>query len=169
MIGCGNAELSADFSRWMKSESDTENTSHWDLPFAMVKAFDLKLKCTGPLVNVSDAKLACEAFKGDGRNTLLTLQNHYIGIVQRRIPYLITKANIAGSNIGDTVSVVASTVAMNSSIVGATAGIAARDAVGSAISAGKSSRGASSSDGYKFGKHTVESFSDFVYLVTNAF
>jgi hypothetical protein len=161
VVGCNTVELSADLAKWKHSESDPQASSQFVLPFAMVKAFEVNLHCSGPLVKVSDAKISCEDFHGDSRTRLSTIQSHYIGIVKRRIPYLMTKANIAGSNVGDTISMVASSVAMRSSVVGATVGIAARDAVGSSISMGKSTRGASSSDKYKFGKCVYQDLASF--------
>ena len=41
---------------------------------------------------------------------------------------------------------------MNTSVIGATIGVASRDAIGSALTQGKAARGVTSSEKYKFGK-----------------
>jgi hypothetical protein len=48
---------------------------------------------------------------------------------------------------------VAGRVAMHSSVIGSTVGVAARDAIGGALTQGKSTRGASSTEKYKFGEY----------------
>lgn len=96
--------------------------------------------------------LACEQFQGTANATLSQISKHYVGIVKRRIPYLaIAKTDVMGANVADSVGMMAGSVITHTSVVGATLGVASRDMVGSTLTMGKESRGASASDAYKFG------------------
>jgi hypothetical protein len=146
------ALLSADFSSFASSASLESSSPPVKLPFVVVQEFELTLRCTGRLVSMDDTVLHCQKFEGDLMTTVDSLGAHYTGIVKRRIPYLLTKTEIMGSNVADSASMIAGSIATHSSILGATVGVAARDAVGAAITAGKTTRGASSAEKYKFGE-----------------
>jgi len=154
-IGIETMQLSADFSRMNWSESlQTESSDEIALPFAVISNFDLTLKFVSTLVNLEGAVIACDRFEGEEMTTLDSISSHYLGIVTERIPYLLAKTNVAGKNLGDGVGMTAGIVLTNTSVVGATIGVAARDAVGSALTQGKAARGASSTEKYKFGDFT---------------
>ena len=152
-VSIERAELLANFSSVSWSSSlETKDEEPLMLPYASVQKFDLTLKYAGKLVDIKDAKLCCDAFEGDIATNLDSLSSHYVSIVKRRIPYLLAKTEVLGANVGDSVGVMASTIATNSSLLGATVGFAARDAIGGSITKGKEARGASSTEKYKFGE-----------------
>jgi len=151
------AQLAAEFSSssWTASnDADTATGPVICLPFASIPKFDLTLRYVGTLMNINDATIACDEFQGTGSATLSRISKHYAGIVTRRIPYLLAKADVANCNVGDSVCVAAGKVLTHTTVLGATVGVASRDIVGSALTVGKESRGASSSDKYQFGDFT---------------
>lgn len=151
-IGIEKAQLAAEFSspNWSGS-LENEPPEVVRLPFASIPKFNLALKCVGGLVNINNAVIACDEFEGGSKTTLDQLTNHYIDVVKGRIPFLLAKTDVAGCNVADSFGVMAGKVLMKSSVAGATVGVASRDAIGSALTMGKESRGASSSDKYRFG------------------
>mmetsp|Transcript_29729 Transcript_29729/g.39557 ORF Transcript_29729/g.39557 Transcript_29729/m.39557 type:complete len:1275 (-) Transcript_29729:989-4813(-) len=158
MVECDRAELNADFSSvdWAAPCDETVKPSNaFKLPFAQISPFDLTLKYTGELVNLKDATLSFDAFEGDILTTLESLQSHYVGMVKQRIPFLLANTEVAGVNVGDNLSSVAGRIALRSSIIGSTVGVVAKDAIGGAIAQGKSARGASSTQKYKFGEYCL--------------
>jgi len=152
VVAIDKATLAADFSSvdWTGS-LEKEPSTIMKLPFTVVSKFELTLEYVGTLVNIENATIACETFEGSTRTTLDSIGAHYVAIVKKRIPYLLAKMNIAGVNLGDGVGMMAGKYLMNTSVVGATLGIASRDAVSSALTQGKASRGAASSERYRFG------------------
>jgi hypothetical protein len=173
-VNLDQAELRADFAStgWAgpaEPHDFTPQSQPLRLPFARVSQFDLTLKIDGAVVRLSDSKLHCDKFEGKDRTDSADISKHYVGIVKRRIPYLITKTEIVGANIGDSIGMVAGRVAMRSSVVGSVVGIGARDAIGGAITMGKSSRGVSEVEKYKFGKISLATacFSDYVHASTH--
>jgi hypothetical protein len=151
-IAIDGAELSADFSSVSWSTSVEESSAALEMPFAVVQKFDLTMKYIGSLVNIDDATFCCETFEGDIQTTLDSLISHYVRIGKRRVPYLLSKANLVGANVGDSVGMIAGKAITHSSVIGSTVGVVARDAVGAAITKGKETRGASSTEKYRFGK-----------------
>jgi hypothetical protein len=153
VVNIEKAQLAADFSSFNWSESlGKEPSIVMQLPFALVPQFELTLEYAGTLININNATIACEAFEGSPFTTFDTIGAHYVAVVKRRLPFLLAKTNIAGSNIGDGVGMMAGKYFMNTSVIGATVGVASRDAIGSALTQGKAARGVASSEKYKFGK-----------------
>lgn len=124
------------------------------LPFVAIPKFDLELQVAGKLLQIEGAVIACDKLEGNAITTLDDITAHYIDAVKERIPYLLSKADIAGSNVGDNVGMMAGKILFNKSVVGATVGVAVRDAVGSTLTEGKAARGVSSEERYKFGDFT---------------
>lgn len=151
-IGIQKAQLAAEFSssNWSGSLEE-EPPAVIRLPFASVPKFDLTLRYVGKLLNIDDAIISCDPFQGSANTTLSQVTNHYVSIVKGRIPFLLAKTDIAGCNVGDSVGVMAGKVLTHTSVVGATVGVASRDVVGSTLTAGKESRGASAHDKYQVG------------------
>jgi hypothetical protein len=153
VVNIEQAQLTADFSSVNWSESlEKEPSIVMQLPLALVPQFELTLEYVGTLININNAKIACEAFDGNSKTTFDSIGAHYVAVVKRRLPFLLTKTDIAGSNIGDGVGMMAGKYFMNTSVIGATVGVASRDAIGSALTQGKAARGVASSEKYKFGK-----------------
>jgi len=154
-VGMKKVQLAADFSssNWSSSLEEKSPTV-MELPFAVIPKFELTLKCVGTLVNIDNATIACDKFEGDAMATLSSVGEHYIQVAKSRIPYLLAKTEIAGVNVCDSVGMMAGKVLTNTSVIGATVGVASRDMIGSAVTQGKAQRGASSADGYKFGDFT---------------
>jgi hypothetical protein len=147
-------DLSADFSSldWSEALTKAPEKSHpLMLPFAMVQEFELTLKGKGRVLSLKDTTLHCKAFHGDDSTDIDSLTKHYVDIVKSRIPYLLSKTEVLGSNIGDSVGQFTGRALMHSTVVGSVAGVGIRDAVGGAITRGKSERGALASDRYHFG------------------
>jgi len=154
-IGIEKVRLAAEFtsSNWsgsMDAGADERGTVI-ALPFASVPKFDLTLKYSGTLVNINDATIACDEFQGNAKTTTSEIGKHYAGIVKGRLPYLLSKTDIANCNVSDSVGVMAGKFVTHTSVLGATVGVASIDAFSSTLAMGKGSRGASASDGYKFG------------------
>ena len=153
VVNIEKAQLAADFSSVNWSESlGKEPTIVMQLPFALVPQFELTLEYVGTLININNATIACEAFDGNCKTTFDSIGEHYIAVVKRRLPFLLVKTDLVGSNIGDGVCMMAGKYYMNTSVIGATIGVASRDAIGSALTQGKAARGVTSSEKYKFGK-----------------
>lgn len=152
VVAIDKAMLAADFSSvdWTGSLEKAPSTI-MELPFTVLSKFELTLEYVGTLVNIENATIACETFEGNTRTTLDSIGAHYVAIVKKRIPYLLAKMNIVGVNLGDGVGMMAGKYLMNTSVVGATLGVASRDAVGSVLTQGKASRGVASSERYRFG------------------
>ena len=156
VVGVARVELTSNFSsvNWTAPLDPISKPSETlKFPFAIVQKFDLTLRYAGKLFNIKEATVSCETFEGDIVTDLGSLQNHYVKIVKGRIPYLLARTELVGANVGDSLTMVAGTVAMGSSIIGATVGVAGRDAIGGALTKGKSTRGASSTEKYKFGEY----------------
>ena len=175
-VDLDQAELKADFAStgWARPAESCDVTPQSQplrLPFARVSQFDLTLKSDGALVRLGDSKLHCNTFEGKQRTDSADISKHYVGIVKRRIPYLISKTEIVGVNVGDSVGMVAGKVVMHSSVIGSVVGIGGRDAIGGAITMGKSSRGVSEMEKYQFGKISLASacFSDYAYMLPLTF
>jgi hypothetical protein len=146
--------LSADFNsvKWSDALTQSvEKSPAVPLPHAEVRPFDLILSWKGTVISVQDSVLHCHAFKGTETTDSDGVANHFIRVVKKRIPYLLTKSDVLGVNVGDSVGMVFARTAMQSSVVGSVIGIGARDAVGGAISSGKQSRGAAETEKYQFG------------------
>ena len=144
-------ELTADFRSESWSDS-LEETIIYSLPDVHIHEMDLVLNFQGGLlISVDDAVLRIAAFKGGTKSDSISLTQHYVNKVKSRIPFLLTKANICGTNVGDSVGQTVAAVAMNSTVVGSVVGVVGRDAVGATITKGKSMRGAGEAEGYKFG------------------
>ena len=144
-------ELTADFrsDSWSDSLGDT---IVYSLPYVHFHQIDLVLNFKGgKLVSVDDAVMRLPEFKGGKNDDSISLTKHYVGAVKSRVPFLLTKANICGTNVGDSVGQTVAAVAMNSTIVGSVVGVVGRDAVGATITKGKSMRGAGEAEGYRFG------------------
>mmetsp|Transcript_32787 Transcript_32787/g.60053 ORF Transcript_32787/g.60053 Transcript_32787/m.60053 type:complete len:462 (+) Transcript_32787:2062-3447(+) len=151
-IGMEKAQIEAEFSSSNWSVSRGNEPHSWiALPFASIPRLELTLRYLGTLVNINDATIACDEFQGSASTTSSQIGKHYMNIVKRRIPFLLSNADIANCNIGDSIGVAAGRVLTNTSVLGATVGIASRDIVGSTLTMGKASRGASSSESYRFG------------------
>mmetsp|Transcript_3782 Transcript_3782/g.5904 ORF Transcript_3782/g.5904 Transcript_3782/m.5904 type:complete len:455 (+) Transcript_3782:1076-2440(+) len=151
-IGMEKAQIEAEFSSSNWSVSRGNEPHSWiALPFASIPRLELTLRYLGTLVNINDATIACDEFQGSATTTSSQIGKHYMNIVKRRIPFLLSNADIANCNIGDSIGVAAGRVLTNTSVLGATVGIASRDIVGSTLTMGKASRGASSSESYRFG------------------
>jgi len=155
VVGLEKAQLEADFSSMEWSRPGQQQGMKMNFPFAAVPKFALTLKCAGTLLRVEDATISCDSFEGTSETTLDVLKAHYMGVVQERIMYILAaKTSIAGANIGDSVGMMAGALVTNTSVIGATVGVASRDAVGSAVRQGKVARGADESEKYKFGDFT---------------
>ncbi|KAL9180858.1 hypothetical protein ACHAXT_011311 [Thalassiosira profunda] len=150
-IGIEKAQLAAEFSSPNWSESLEEPPAVIRLPFASIPKFELTLRYVGKLLNLDDATINCDEFHGSVNSTLSQLKSHYVAIAKGRIAFLLTKTDIAGCNLADSAGVMAGKILTHTSVVGATVGVASRDAVGSTLTAGKESRGASAHDKYQFG------------------
>lgn len=72
--------------------------------------------------------------------------------MQKRIPYLVAKIDLAGANVADSAAIFAATVLTRTTVIGSTVGVASRDMIGSTITTGKVLRGAEASDKYQFGE-----------------
>ena len=156
VVGVDTAQLEADFSsmNWSSSLLQSEASDDFFLPFAVIPKFDMTLKYAGTLLHIDSAVIACNKFEGNVMTTLSTITAHYVAIAKQRIPYLLTRTDVVGCNLADNVGMIAGSVLTNTSIVGATLGIAARDAAGGTIAQGKAARGVSSTESYKFGDFT---------------
>lgn len=151
-VGIEKAQLAAAFSSsdWAESLEGEEVIVR--LPFTSIPKFKLTLRLIGPLIKLDDATIACDEFIGCQDTTLECIKNHYIGIVQKRIPYLIANIDLVGANVADSVAVLAATLLTRTNVIGATFGVASRDLIGSTITTGKVLRGAEASDKYQFGE-----------------
>jgi hypothetical protein len=171
MVEIEKVQLAADFSSidWSGSLEQDPSTV-MKLPFAVIPKFDLTLNYLGKMVNINNATIKCDPFEGVKTTTLKNLGSHYIKIVKRRIPYLLlSKTEMAGSNVGDSIGMITGSLLTNTSIIGSTVGVAGRDAVGSALTRGKAARGADSTEKYKFGEcgTLLPSFEFYIeYLTT---
>lgn len=153
MIDAAEAVLSADFrseswSKQIESESEADPIS---LPNIVVSKMNLTLHFIGGGITLENAKIGLPEFKGNASTRSDTLTMHYLKLVKKRLPFLLTKANVAGVNVGDSLSSAVATMAVNSSLVGTLVGVVGKDGVGAAITAGKATRGASESERYHFG------------------
>ncbi|EJK53484.1 hypothetical protein THAOC_27081, partial [Thalassiosira oceanica] len=152
-VALESARVSAAVNSLLGSDNQ-RSPSAIKLPFASVSKFDLTLHCRGGPVGIDDATISCEPFSGSERATSDHVVDHYAAIVRRRAPYLlIAKTNVAGVNVADSASMIAGKVVTSASVIGATVGVVSRDMVGSALTQGKESRGASATD--KNGGHKV--------------
>mmetsp|Transcript_6103 Transcript_6103/g.13789 ORF Transcript_6103/g.13789 Transcript_6103/m.13789 type:complete len:183 (+) Transcript_6103:1474-2022(+) len=150
-VALESARVSAAVNSLLGSDNQ-QSPSAIKLPFASVSKFDLTLHCRGGPVGIDDATISCEPFSGSERATSDHVVDHYAAIVRRRAPYLlIAKTNVAGVNVADSASMIAGKVMTSTSVIGATVGVVSRDMVGSALTQGKESRGASATDKYQFG------------------
>jgi len=150
-VALESARVSAAVNSLLGSDNQ-RSPSAIKLPFASVSKFDLTLHCRGGPVGIDDATISCEPFSGSERATSDHVVDHYAAIVRRRAPYLlIAKTNVAGVNVADSASMIAGKVVTSTSVIGATVGVVSRDMVGSALTQGKESRGASATDKYQFG------------------
>jgi len=146
-------QVDADFTKkgWSDALESESSSTKYRLPNAKVSEMTLATDFKGHVISLADAKIHLRAFRGDLESNVESLTKHYVSIVKERIPFLLTKANIAGANVGDSLGTYAGGLAMSSSVTGALVGVVGRDAVGAAISRGKSSRGAGESQRYHFG------------------
>lgn len=154
VLGIEKAQLSAEFSSSNWAESLEEEKVDILLPFAFIPRFKLTLRFTGPLIKLDDATIACDEFRGYQCTSLKGIENHYLEIVKKRIPYLIAKTEspLVGGNIADSAAMIVGTTLTRTTVIGATVGVVSRDLIGSTVTQGKVSRGAESSDNYEFGK-----------------
>mmetsp|Transcript_13675 Transcript_13675/g.26170 ORF Transcript_13675/g.26170 Transcript_13675/m.26170 type:complete len:2110 (+) Transcript_13675:171-6500(+) len=146
--------LSADFTAMDWSSALTrsqESSPPVPLPNTKISELDLILSGKGKVLAMKSSALHCKAFSGSETTNSESLSKHYVAIVKKRIPYLLSNAEVLGSNFGDSIGISVANVVMNSTIVGSVAGVGARDAVGGALSLGKLSRGASETDRYHLG------------------
>ena len=151
--------LSAEFTSMDWSSALTqahESSPPVPLPHAKISELDLVLSGKGKLLAMKNSALHCKAFCGSETTNSDSLSKHYVAIVKKRIPYLLSNAEVLGSNVGDSIGISAASVVMKSTLMGSVAGVGARDAVGGALSLGKLSRGASESDRYHLGMFTVD-------------
>ena len=149
-----NMTLSADFSstKWADTIlQKTETSKPIPLPHVELSAFDLLLRGKGGVIAVKGSTLNCSRFTGNETSNSQSVTEHYIRIVKKRIPFLLSSADVAGVNVGDSIGMAVARTAMRSSVVGSVAGLGVRDAVGGAITLGKESRGASETHRYHFG------------------
>jgi hypothetical protein len=162
VLGIKEAQLSAEFSSSNWAESLEEEKVAILLPFAVIPRFKLTLRFIGPLIKLDDATIACDEFRGYQRTSLEGIKKHYLEIVKKRIPYLIAKTEspLVGGNIADSAAMIVGTTLTRTTVIGATVGVVSRDLIGSAVTQGKVSRGADSSDNYEFGK-----FDSWIYIV----
>jgi hypothetical protein len=144
VVEADKAELVADFSNinWSEIFKSSATVQTVKLPFAKVSKLELTLKSQGNTIRIGDASLHCEPFHGRNEADSNALTDHYVNIVKRRVPFLLSKTEILGSNVGDSVGMFAGRAVLHSSVIGSVVGVGARDAVGGALSMGKSSRGA---------------------------
>ena len=141
-----SARVSAVVNSLLGSDNG-QSSSTIKLPFASVSKFDLTLHCRGGPVGIDDATISCEPFSGSEQATSAHVVDHYTAIVRGRAPYLlIAKTNVAGVNVADSALTIAGKVVTNTSVIGATVGVVTRDMVGSALTQGKESRGASATE-----------------------
>ena len=151
-VGIEKAQLAAELSSSEWAESLEGDKVAVRLPFTSIPKFKLTLRFVGPLIKLDDATIACDEFIGSQDTTLGSIKNHYIGIVQKRIPYLVAKIDLAGANVADSAAIFAATVLTRTTVIGSTVGVASRDMIGSTITTGKVLRGAEASDKYQFGE-----------------
>lgn len=147
------AVLTADFksdnwSNQIETETEADPIS---LPNITVSKMNLTLHFIGSGITLENARIGLPEFKGNASTRSDALAKHYVKLVKKRLPFLLTKANVAGVNVGDSLSSAVATVAVKSSLVGTLVGVVGKDGVGAAITAGKATRGASESERYHFG------------------
>jgi hypothetical protein len=126
------------------------------LPFARVEALELGLQYHGVVVG-TQTRIMIPVFVGTEMATSEDIIRHFKSAILRRAPAFLAKANVLGSNLGDTAASTAGIVALGagSSIASASgagvAGILAYDGVVGAIKSGKAARGVSVHEKYQFG------------------
>ena len=147
------AEITADFSseEWNRHLAVNESSHLYQLPLIRISAFEVVLHFKKGVASVSDAVLKLSAVIGSHETDSSVLVAHYTDQIKKRIPYLFLKTDVLGANVGDSMSSVAASVAFRSTIGGSVAGVVGYDAISSAISMGKKSRGAEQTERYKFG------------------
>mmetsp|Transcript_26177 Transcript_26177/g.72212 ORF Transcript_26177/g.72212 Transcript_26177/m.72212 type:complete len:2075 (+) Transcript_26177:112-6336(+) len=152
-VNLDSMEVEADFSQkgWSDALENESSSVLYKIPDAQVSETVLRANLKGHVVKLEDANLYLKPFSGDRNSDSQSLTKHYISALKERIPFLLAKANVAGMNVGDSLGQVAAAALLNSGMAGSVVGVVGRDAVGGAISRGKSSRGAQESERYHFG------------------
>jgi hypothetical protein len=152
-LNVAEAELTADFKSedWSKQIENNTEADPMLLPNANVSKINLTLHFIGGGITLENAKIGLQEFDGNASTRSDTLAKHYVKLVKKRLPFLFTKANVAGVNVGDSLSSAVATIAVQSSLVGTLVGVVGKDGVGAAITAGKATRGATENERYHFG------------------
>ncbi|GAX18219.1 hypothetical protein FisN_31Hh029 [Fistulifera solaris] len=152
-LNVAEAELTADFRSkdWSKQIESNAQSDPMLLPDANVSKINLTLHFIGGGITLENAKISLPEFQGNESTRSDTLSSHYVMQVKKRLPFLFTKANVAGVNVGDSLSSAVATMAVQSSLVGTLVGVVGKDGVGAAITAGKATRGATENERYHFG------------------
>ncbi|GAX21743.1 hypothetical protein FisN_31Lh029 [Fistulifera solaris] len=152
-LNVAEAELTADFrsADWSKQIESNAQSDPMLLPDANISKINLTLHFIGGGITLEHAKISLPEFQGNESTRSDTLSTHYVKHVKKRLPFLFTKANVAGFNVGDSLSSAVATMAVQSSLVGTLVGVVGKDGVGAAITAGKATRGATENERYHLG------------------
>lgn len=128
------------------------------LPNAQIASFDVSVSYKGHIVSTEASNVNVPAFSGSDQTDSDELIQHITRNILAKSPSFISNAEILGVSITDNIGTHAGRTLLGATLAGSVAGsvvgVVAVDAVKGAVSAGKSFRGATSDDGYKFGDFT---------------
>jgi hypothetical protein len=156
-VSLHSPRVTAGFSTLFNGTGSNDKAQHkiLKMPFAKIAGTNLYVEYNDSIVD-SHATIAVPEFHGDSFTTSDDLSTHYTNTVLKRIPGLLTNVNVLGTNVVDGTFANVGRVALGAGSaatagVGSVVGTAVSDGVKGAINAGKSTRGAATDDGYKFG------------------
>ena len=75
----------------------------------------LSVRGKGGVIAVKGSTLNCSRFSGNKTSNSQSVTEHYICIVKKQIPYLLSSVNVAQVNVGDSIGMAVARTAVRSS------------------------------------------------------